>query len=431
LLPDSLKAWIGEAVMPIRSALRSIIRFRGVMLFPTWVIILGTACGDDEEATRWIVKSETLASGTVHVVNTPPAQGVRPTWRLEEELRIGSVDAMGPTSFGEIKGLAVTEDGRISVLDSQAQELRVFGPTGEYLLTYGGKGGGPGEMEGAYGPMLSPDGLLWVPDSRNARMSKYDPGRGFTISHRLNILSRAYIWRGVMSADGHVLKPSIVLNDERSRVLRVWDSEMTLFDSLPMPAFPTEDPKNPRNSFYWEAPGGMPSGYIGVPYFPQSQEAIDPRGVIWSTSHGDPSYRIVRWVPGGDTTLVIETRREPVPVTAAERDSVIAQIRDQLRERSAAQQDWSKIPGVKPAVTSMFVADDGRLWVRVASSGEAREYDVYERDGRYVGTAVTPLQVWRYLSPIVRGDWFWAVVIDDFGVSYVVRARIRTAMGPS
>jgi hypothetical protein len=63
--------------------------------------------------------------------------------------------------------------------------------------------------------------------------------------------------------------------------------------------------------------------------------------------------------------------------------------------------------------------------VRAASADSLINYDVYEQDGSWVGTAVTSLRVWPYLRPIVRGDSFWAVVTDDFDVAYVVRARIE------
>lgn len=96
-----------------------------------------------------------------------------------------------------------------------------------------------------------------------------------------------------------------------------------------------------------------------------------------------------------------------------------------LLERGvSARQDWSKVPDYKPAVASMFVDDSGRLWVQTASPDSLIEYDVYGRDGGHMGTAVTPLNVWRYVGPIVREDRFWAVVTDELDVSYVVRARL-------
>jgi hypothetical protein len=303
-----------------------------------FAVTLLAACTGVDSTAAWVTTTDTTLSGALHVVNTPPPGRIEPTWRIEEELRIGSIEAAGPTSFGEVRGIAVTEDGRIAVLDTQAQELRLFSSTGEHLVTYGGKGGGPGELEGAYGLMLGPEGLLWVPDHRNARMSVYDADRGFDHSDPMRLLSYGYIWRGIISADGRVLKPSITLDANRSRLLRVFDGEMTLIDSLPLPQLPESDPEDPPGSFFFKAPGGDARGYAGVPFYPSRQELLDPLGVIWSTEAGDPSYRIARWVPGGDTTLVLETRRSTVPVTGAERDSAIDAVRwTGLRSRTRSR----------------------------------------------------------------------------------------------
>ncbi|MCJ7627212.1 MAG: hypothetical protein MUO50_02375, partial [Longimicrobiales bacterium] len=130
-----------------------------------------SSCGRPDGERRWTTAIDTLPTGQIHVVNSPPVDDPGPTWILLEDLRIGSVDEPGPSSFAVLKGLVVTDTGRIVVLDAQSQELRVFGPSGAHLATFGGKGGGPGELEAAWGLMLSPDEKLWVPDQRNARMS--------------------------------------------------------------------------------------------------------------------------------------------------------------------------------------------------------------------------------------------------------------------
>lgn len=405
------------------------------------LLLLGTACVEAGDAARWATTVDTLPGGRLHVVNTPPPSGVEPTWRIEEELRIGSVEAEGPAVFGQVKGLGVTSDGRIAVLDAQAQELRVFDPGGGHLATWGGRGAGPGELEGAHGLMVGPGDSLWVPDVDNARMSVFHPSSGFARSARMPFLRWGFVWSGIVTREGTVWKPSTTLGEPRRPVIRVYgragedavarelldvtlESDFALLDSIPLPAEPEADPEDPPGAFYWEAPGGLPRGYIGVPFHAEGQLLLDPRGVIWSKAPG-PAYRITRWMPGGDTTLVLETRREPVPVTAAERDSAIDRVSGMLRERGiGVRQDWSKIPENKPAIVSMFLADGGRLWVRTSSPDSLVTYDVYERDGRWAGTAVTALKPWRWVDPIVRDDRFWAVVTDELDIPYVVRARI-------
>lgn len=72
------------------------------------------------------------------------------------------------------------------------------------------------------------------------------------------------------------------------------------------------------------------------------------------------------------------------------------------------------------------MAEDGRLWVETPSrEGDGRTLDVYDPDGRYVGSAVTTLPFHPLLPPLVRGDRMWAIVRDEMRVEYIVRARLR------
>lgn len=86
-----------------------------------------------------VTTRETLPSGIERVTNVLP-DDPSPTWTLVEELRVGSVDGGGPDVFGELRGLVVLPDGGFAVLDSQAQELRVFAADGSHRATWGGRG---------------------------------------------------------------------------------------------------------------------------------------------------------------------------------------------------------------------------------------------------------------------------------------------------
>lgn len=256
----------------------------------SWLVIGAAGCESAPGgAGGWTVSLDVLPNGASRVVNTPPAGGEEPTWWIEEDLRIGS--------FGEVLGIAVLEDGRLALLETQSQEVRIFSPEGAHLATFGGEGEGPGELRGGFGLMLTPEGLLWVPDYRNARMSVFHPSEGFVRALPLKLLGRGYVWSGVMDAEGRVLKRSTLMDEARSPVLRVYDSEMTLVDSLPLPREPYIDQEDPPTSFVWETSGGL--GYRRVPFFANMVVTLDPAGAIWSTAFADPSYRIYRWTPGG------------------------------------------------------------------------------------------------------------------------------------
>ena len=395
------------------------------LLVAAWVALVG--CGDTGARSDWTTLRDTLPSGTVRVTNIPAAD-VSPTWTLVEELRIGSLDGTGPDAFARLKGLVALEGGGFAVLDSQAQELRVFGPDGVHIATHGRKGQGPGEFVDANGLMLGPRGRLWVPDARNGRMSVFDPEDGFIESFPFADGNFNATWNGAMVDAGRIYRPWRTGN---RRLLRIFDLTMNQVDSLPLPSDGPEDeefdPAGQRGAFYQELGGGYMA--YSIPFYASEVRYIDRRGVFWSSRDGDPAYRLQRWQPGGDTTLLVETRRPPVAVPTVERDSVIDMMRQMTSNMGVGEWDWSRVPNVRPAVEDIFESDEGNLWVRTPAADGGVLFDVHSRDGAHLGTAgLGPgLNLFDRVAPVVRGELAWLVVTDEFDVNYVVQARITPA----
>ena len=395
------------------------------LFVPAWIALVG--CGDTGPRSGWTTLRDTLPSGTVHVTNIPGA-GVSPTWTLVEELRVGSLDGSGPDAFSRLKGLVALEGGGFAVLDSQIQELRVFGPDGTHIATHGGKGQGPGEFVDANGLMSGPGGLLWVPDARNGRMSVFDPEGGFLESFPFADGNFNATWNGALVDGRRIYRPWRTGN---RRLLRIFDLTMTQVDSLPLPGDGPEDeefdPASQPGAFYQEMGGGYMA--YGIPFYASEVRHIDRRGVFWSSREGDPAYRFRRWQPGGDTTLLVETRRPPVDVPAVERDSVIDMMRQMTSNMGVGEWDWSRVPDVRPAVEDIFESEEGNLWVRTPAADGGVLFDVYSGDGAYLGTAsLGPgLNLFDRVDPVVRGELAWMVVTDELDVNYVVRARIVPA----
>lgn len=391
----------------------------GTLLLVT--LVSGAACRQGQNPPGWETTIDTLDSGAIHVVHTPPPHAE--AWFLEEVLRVGTADEEGPSSFARLHGLVVLDDQRFAVLDGITQDVRVFSADGTPAAVHGKKGSGPGEFETAFGLMRDSRGHLWVPDYRNARMTVLDPDVGLLRSKPLRVLSRGFVWSGAMMNGDRLWKPSISIGPPRTNIMRVFDSEVELIDSLPLRPDPPVDRDNPPGAFRWEAPDGRSGGYAAVPFYPSTKTVIDPAGAIWSTGYGDPSYRIVRWVPGGDTTLILETNRESAQIPTTERDSAIAQVREYLADVGGAEQDWSKVPTAYPAITGLFLSEAGDLWVETRE-GENEVFDVYDRSGKYQKTVVNSLNTTSWLKPVVRGNDLWAVVEDEMGVQFVVRGRL-------
>jgi hypothetical protein len=389
-------------------------------------VVPAAGCGDAAAGPGgWSTTVDTLPAGVARVVHEPPATGIVPTWEVEEVVRIGAVDEEGPASFGQVKGLQVDEAGRIHVLDAQAQEVRVFAPDGMHLRTLGRRGEGPGEFAGANGLMRAADGRLWVVDPQLARMTVFDREGRYETSYRWDRMIWGWVWEGDFDARGRVVEPSLAaMEGERHQALRIYDGELRLMDSIPLAPLPAPGAVGP-GSFRWEA--GEIWGFVPVPFYPRARKVLDPDVAYWVAGDGDPSYRFARWMAGGDTVLVVETRRPPLPLTPAERDSAVASIQDMLQRRgSTSRLDWSQIPDVRPAIANLFLSDEGDLWVQAATvEPDFSTWDVYAPDGAYLGTAVARFRPLEWVRPTVRGDRFWAVVIDELDVEYVVAGRLR------
>jgi len=77
---------------------------------------------------------------------------------------IGTVNAGGPSTFGDVVGAAVLPGERIAIADAFASEIRVFNVDAEHLATFGGKGDGPGEYKSIQGLIELPGDSLGVVD---------------------------------------------------------------------------------------------------------------------------------------------------------------------------------------------------------------------------------------------------------------------------
>ena len=387
-----------------------------------WVALAG--CGDTGSSSDWATLRDTMPSGMVRVTNIPPAEAST-TWTLVEELRVGSMEGAGPDVFGYLQGLVPLDGGGFAILDSQAQDLRVFGADGAHITTHGRKGQGPGEFADANGLMLGPGGRLWVPDARNGRMSVFDPEDGFIESFPFADGNFNATWNGAMVDGGRIYRPWRTGN---RTLIRVFDLTMTQVDSVPLPGDGPEDeefdPADQPGAFYQEMGGGYMA--YSIPFYPGEVRYFDRQGALWSSRDGDPAYRFHRWQPDGDTTLLVETRRPPVGVPAVERDSVIDMMRQMTSNMGVGEWDWSRVPTVRPAVEDIFESDDGNLWVRTPAADGGVLFDVYSQDGAHLGTArLGPgLNLFDRIAPVVRGELAWLIVTDELGVQYVVRARI-------
>lgn len=396
----------------------------------TTLLVGACVAGGDADESTWSVVADTV-DGVLRVINTPPGPAPPPTLAAEEELRVGTVEGGGPASFGIIRSIAVLPDGRFAVADAQAEEMHLFGPDGRHLRTFGGEGAGPGELQGLQGVHVDHEGMLRVAEQGNARLSIFHPDTGYVTSYPLRLYSYSFRgpWDAVVDSAGRTFVDSSGRYGEgRSwNMLRVYDPDMKQLDSIPYYDY-TDDSEGDQPGAWRVNLGPGAYTWAPVPFYSRAYQILTPTGEFWSSAEGQAQLAVARWTPPGDTSLVLTSRRQPDPVTSAERDSAMTALRERVAERISAPPslDASRVPASKPPLYGLSLDDRGRLWVRLTEpTADTTAYDVLDRDGGHAETVRMSFRVDRYVPPVVRGDTVWAVVTDELDVQYVIRARLR------
>lgn len=345
-------------------------------------------------------------------------------WRLEEEVRIGSLDE-GPASFSRVHDIGVTPNGNIFVLDAVAQELRLFDPTGRFLRTVARKGAGPGEIGRANGLVVMSNGRVWVNDPANGRLSVFTADGMFERQHRVLITGYAYRWDAWVDSAG-LIHDRIWL-ERPGGVSAQWHRRIapdgSVRDTVPEPTCPSSSRLPPT---FYRVANGQREMVLQVPFLPTHLRAIDPRGHLWCAM--SDRYEVTR-VRGSDDAPVAVARgsASALPVIRAERDSVVESLRKMLAPFGGiGKVDLSLIPSVKPVLVALDVDDRGRLWVRRESANPGRtEFDVFDADGRALASVSAPFRIPADGRAQVKGDLMYTVALDDDDVPYVIRARVH------
>lgn len=361
------------------------------------------------------VQIDTLANGHVLVQNGQEGLwSEQEGWRVVEELRIGSIDAEGPETFARIPSLTVDGAGRIWVLDSQAAELRGFDSAGLHIRTIGQAGEGPGEFGQPLRVDISPDGDIWVMDPGNARLSIFAPEGGLERTVPFGGGLFASPWRGGFDRNRRYYSPVLDSDAEVRIRFGVFQDDLTPVDTIDSPVDPVQ-----RGSWRIVSEDGGARMTAGIPFQGRLVWNLSPDGTIWALITDE--YRLIELGLAGDTLRTVTKASGHVPVSAEERAEAIENMRwftDQ-----GGRIDPAEIPSHKPSVNWFFLDEFDHIWV--ARTDEAGLFDVFDPVGRFLGAVTMPFGLQEVPTPIVRDGLLYGVVEDEYGVQYVVRARLE------
>ncbi len=370
--------------------------------------------------------------------------------RLIEEVRVGALEGDERYTFGRIAGVAATDDGTLWVADGQTQTVRRYDMGGRWLADVGGEGEGPGEFKGIMELRTYPGDSIAVWDAFAWRVSIFDAegtlGRTLTMGFQGSILYGQNQF--IVGPDGGfwILGIDRDRQDPQGRGETPWiwmqaDRDGVVLDTLDQPARDIEGP-------YMGGPGYGIGAMRAFGHW--TNTVISPLGYM-VTARND-RYALTRPLRDG-RVLRIERPWEPVDVEPDERRQFEAGAK-QMKELWAGRYDLSTdIPDSKPPFWGLWVDALGRIWVArhvpayfeaESDSDRARRaemtkmrgsetppsewwepvtLDVFEPNGRYVGTA--ELASRKSKPMFARGDLLWTIEVGDFDEQYVVRYRME------
>lgn len=377
-------------------------------------------------------------SAGVAVVHNP-LQGMWPRdggWRVEEELRIGTVEGDASYQFGEIPvgGIAVTSTGEVLVLDQHARTLRVFSADGRYLRTIGRPGGGHGELgQGLTHVLVAAGDTIYVPDMQHQRVTVYLPDATVVRSFRMSIEQGIpMMWNATHDALVGQLRPLAMPGmpeaDSMDVIVR-FRSDGSIADTL------RAIPSGRTFSFA----GGAPQFHF---FSAEPMWTVGPDARLLFASN--EQFRLSVYGRDGGLERVVTMPVEKRPVEQSDQTILIDAIERLWRDAGVPPQAMQQMRGAIsfaehfPAFMQFQPGPDGSVWVQriqipsaiPASQREAynpmldlgsSEWDVFDAEGRYLGVVRMPP---RFQPVRFVGDHVYGVQRDDLDVQYVVRMRI-------
>ncbi|WP_419950246.1 hypothetical protein [Candidatus Palauibacter sp.] len=377
-------------------------------------------------------------------------------WRLEETLRLGSVDGEGMLTY--VRDLAIGPDGRVYLLQSW-DPIRVFWPDGRPAETIGRQGEGPGEWAFPLRGVGWRGDTLWVSHRLGTQFLSADGEEIRRLSFRIRLPAEgSNLSPGRPLPDGTFLPGRSVNEDEHlflkadRAALRRVSASGEIVDTLAivqrhLARYALE---HETDRYGWGVVISHPLGpWAGESWLPVAATPDGSAVVLIGEvreDRDDASFDLLKIRFDGDTLLHRAVPYEPRPITRAEASVQRELMGDRLarggspwdtgnpeRKRRIGR-ELIRFPEHYPPVRRILAGDDGSIWLlREAWPSPADVWEIYDERGELEGSV-------RIEGPPDHEDWdprlrilrvrrteAWATTSGEFDVPYVHRYRVDRA----
>ena len=277
--------------------------------------------------------------------------------------------------FGTIGDALYTDEGNIAVLDEAGCCIKVFDPSGEFLMQIGREGSGPGEMLYPGGMVLLSDGSFGVLDQASGGFSRFNADGSFD-SLYIDFQGQGvpqwawgvddYAFVGASNVTS-MQEDEILVSFKVGRWENSIDPTVVYFENI--------FPFNPADMASF-----LENAIFSVAF------AADRDGVVYIAPVSSSEYRIDIYSQDGSLMSTIERDLPRVEKSPEEIEEETAMISAILRERGVPEYMIDYTPdSFHWMIPPQSIGADGmgRIWVQ---NGTAMDpiMDVYSRDGEHL-----------------------------------------------
>jgi len=345
------------------------------------LLVAVSACSEPLEFADWTVP---VPEGARVIEYDDPSRDAR-DGRIEmvEDLVIGARGDDPAYLFYRPMGLAVDDTGRIYVGDMGTSDVRVYEAGGNHLMTLGGAGQGPGELQMPGGLTVAADHIV-VNDLRNARVTRWNMDGAHIDDTRFEDRLELEVYG---THDGLLVSGVDRRAEDRERFLEIGafdetGTEVVSFGRLPLSEnFQLTDESGA---------GVVIPRLTGGPSF-----AVDDEGFVYTTA--GRQYQVYAFDLAGRALWALRAARAAPEFTEAHREAVLAPLREEIAGIDRLEAEW---PVSLNTIGDVVVDGHGHLYVfeyilRDLVPQEGRRVEVYARDGERLFAGLTDAEPWQ------------------------------------
>ncbi len=304
---------------------------------------------------------------------------------LEEDLSIGKEDDEN-YMFYRVRDIALDSNNNIYVVDSANSRIQKYDPDGQFLQTIGRKGQGPGEFERPRQLFIDSQNTLYVEDRGQIKI--HDSKGEF----RKNIPINSSVSEFAVDSEGNIFTNARLLSREEMKYQRMFTKV-------------NQEGKVLKKFIEFYEPGfGLVKGEKGIltlsfyiEYHPHLYfSCVDENTFTYGISS---EYQLFIIDKDGNHIMNIQKEEGHQAVSRREKEKIINGFEESLKRQGhkvprKAIEETCDFPASRSFFRKIIVDDKHRIFVRrvksVLEESEDAQFDIFDSKGRYLNRTVLP-----------------------------------------